>query len=81
MIVTDWIHAIAGSFILVSLALGVEASPIFVSRYWLLFTAFVGLNLLQFGFSKFCPLGLILKKLGVPENRNTTHSKLSSSKP
>ncbi len=69
MIISDWIHAIAGSFILLSLALGVEASPIFISKYWLFFTAFVGLNLFQFGFSKFCPLGLILKKLGVPERR------------
>lgn len=70
MVVTDWIHAIAGTFILLSLALGVnlEANPFFVSRYWLLFTTFVGANLLQFGFTKFCPLGLILKKLGVPEN-------------
>jgi hypothetical protein len=69
MIVTDWIHAIAGTFILASLALGVEASPLYHSSYWLFFTAFVGANLLQFGFTKFCPLGLILKKLGVPENR------------
>ena len=69
MIVTDWIHAFAGTFILLSLALGVEASPLFHSKYWLLFTAFVGANLLQFGFTRFCPLGLILKKLGVPEQR------------
>jgi hypothetical protein len=69
MIIVDWIHVIAGSFILLSLSLGIEASPIFLSKYWLFFTAFVGLNLFQFGFSKFCPLGLILKKLGVPENR------------
>lgn len=69
MITTDWIHSIAGAFILLSLALGVEVSPVFHSKYWLLFTAFVGLNLFQFGFSKFCPLGLILKKLGVPETR------------
>ena len=69
MIVTDWVHAIAGLFILVSLALGVEASPLFHSSYWLFFTAFVGLNLLQFGFSKFCPLAYILKYLGVPEKR------------
>jgi hypothetical protein len=69
MIVTDWVHAIAGLFILVSLALGVEASPLFHSSYWLFFTAFVGLNLLQFGFSKFCPLASILKYLGVPEKR------------
>lgn len=69
MIITDWIHTIAGSFILLSLCLGVEASPLFQSEYWLFFTAFVGLNLFQFGFTKLCPLGLILKKLGVPENR------------
>lgn len=69
MIITDWIHAIAGTFILLSLALGVEASPLYHSNYWLFFTAFVGANLLQFGFTKFCPLGLILKRLGVPENR------------
>jgi hypothetical protein len=69
MIVSDWIHVIAGSFILLSLSLGVEASPIYHSEYWLFFTAFVGLNLFQFGFSGFCPLGLILKKLGIPESR------------
>jgi hypothetical protein len=70
MIVTDLIHVFAGAFILLSLALGVEASPLFMSKYWLWFTAFVGANLFQFGFSKFCPLGIILKKLGVPETRS-----------
>lgn len=70
MTINDWIHAIAGTFILLSLALGVEASPLFHSKYWLFFTAFVGANLLQFGFTRFCPLGLILKRLGVPEQRN-----------
>lgn len=69
MNINDWIHILAGCFILLSLALGVDASPIFHSKYWLFFTAFVGLNLFQFGISKFCPLALILKKLGVPENR------------
>lgn len=69
MIITDWIHSIAGLVILLSLALGVEASPIFHHAYWLFLTAFVGANLLQFGFSKFCPLGMILKTLGVPESR------------
>ena len=67
MIVTDWVHTIAGSFILLSLALGVPASPVFQSQYWLFFTAFVGLNLFQYGISKFCPLALILKAVGVPE--------------
>jgi len=55
----------AGSFVLLSLALGAEASPLFVSKYFLLFTAFVGLNLFQSGFTKFCPLDSILAKLGV----------------
>lgn len=69
MIVSDWIHVIAGLFVLISLSLGIETSPVFHSKYWLFFTAFVGLNLFQFGFSKFCPLGYILKRFGVPEER------------
>jgi hypothetical protein len=69
MIVSDWIHVMAGSFILFSLSLGIEASPVFHSKYWLFLTAFVGLNLFQFGFSKFCPMELLLKKIGIPENR------------
>ena len=67
MTVERTIRILAGLFILVSLALGVEGSPLFVSRWWLAFTAFVGANLFQFGFSNVCPLGFILKKLGVPE--------------
>lgn len=67
MTVERYIRVFAGLFILVSLALGVEGSPLFVSRWALAFTAFVGLNLFQFGFSNFCPLGIILRKLGVPE--------------
>ena len=67
MTVDRLIHIFAGSFILLSLALGVQGSPLFVSPWWLAFTAFVGANLLQFGFSQVCPLGMILKKLGVPE--------------
>lgn len=67
MTVNDAIHSLAGTFILLSLALGVEASPIFVSKYWLWFTAFVGANLFQFGLSGFCPMAVILKKLGLPE--------------
>ncbi len=59
------IRIIAGTFILLSLSLGVEASPIFVSKYFLLFTAFVGLNLLQSGFTTFCPMNNILAKFGV----------------
>jgi hypothetical protein len=61
------IRIFAGTFILLSLALGVEASPIFLSKWWLAFTAFVGLNLLQYGITDACPLGWILKRAGVPE--------------
>jgi hypothetical protein len=56
--------AFAGFAILLSLALGMPGSPLFHHGYWLYFTAFVGLNLLQSAFTGFCPLALILKKLG-----------------
>jgi hypothetical protein len=67
MTVERYIRIFAGLFIMVSLALGVEESPLFVSHWALAFTAFVGLNLFQFGFTNFCPMGIILRKLGVPE--------------
>ncbi len=67
MTVDRYIHVIAGLFILVSLALGVPGSPLFVSQWCLAFTAFVGANLFQFGITKVCPMGWMLKKLGVPE--------------
>ena len=67
MTVERYIRIIAGLFILVSLALGVEESPVFVSHWALAFTAFVGLNLFQFGFSNFCPMGIILRKLGAKD--------------
>lgn len=56
----QWIRAIAGTFILVSLALGWLHS-----RYWLLFTAFVGLNLLQSAFTKWCLMEDILDRRGI----------------
>jgi len=58
---------VPGIFILLSLALGVPASPLFHSAHWLWFTAFVGANLLQSGFTQFCLLEIFLKKLGVKE--------------
>ncbi|HJV68190.1 DUF2892 domain-containing protein [Ideonella sp.] len=66
MTIDRLIHIFAGSFILLSLALGIPGSPLFVSPWWLAFTAFVGANLLQYGFTEVCPLGWILGKLGVP---------------
>ncbi|GAB5605263.1 YgaP family membrane protein [Sideroxyarcus sp. TK5] len=59
------VRIVAGFFVMLSLALGAQASPLFVSEYFLLFTAFVGLNLFQSGFTQFCPLNNILAKLGV----------------
>jgi hypothetical protein len=56
----------AGVFILLSLALGIPGSPLFVSPWWLAFTAFVGANLLQSSFTRWCPLEIILRKFGAP---------------
>ncbi|MGD9022661.1 MAG: DUF2892 domain-containing protein [Deltaproteobacteria bacterium] len=58
-----YIRAIAGSFVLISLALGYLHSP-----YWHLFTAFVGLNLLQSAFTKWCLMEDILGKLGLSKS-------------
>jgi hypothetical protein len=59
------VRLFAGAFILLSLALGVEASPLFASRHFLWFTAFVGANLFQSSLTGFCPLESILVRLGV----------------
>lgn len=68
MTVNRIVRIVAGFFVLLSLALGVEASPLFVNENWLWFTAFVGFNLLQSGFTRFCPLDMILKRAGVSES-------------
>lgn len=61
------VRIVAGFFILLSLSLGVESSPLFQNVQWLWFTAFVGANLFQSGFTRFCPLEMILKKLGIQQ--------------
>ncbi len=58
------VRAVAGIFVLTSILLAV-----FVSINWLWFTAFVGLNLLQSSFTKFCPLEMILDKIGITEEK------------
>jgi len=60
MTVERTLRLIAGAFVMLSLALGYWVSP-----YWYLFTAFVGLNLFQSGFTNWCPMMTILRKLGV----------------
>jgi Protein of unknown function (DUF2892) len=58
----DALRAIAGIFVLISLALGYLVHPA-----WYLFTAFVGLNLLQSGFTRWCPMMTLLARLGLAE--------------
>lgn len=65
--VNQFVRIFAGAFVLISLALGVEASPVFVNSNFLWFTAFVGVNLFQSGFTRFCPLENILRKFGVKD--------------
>jgi hypothetical protein len=65
MTIERYVRLFAGSFVLISLALGAPASPIFVSANWLWFTAFVGANLFQSSLTGFCPLVNILKAVGV----------------
>jgi hypothetical protein len=59
-------NTLAGFFIVLSLALGVQASPVFHHVYWLWFTLFVGVNLFQSGLTNWCLMDRILTRLGVP---------------
>jgi hypothetical protein len=63
MMLTAAAVVVGSSVILLTLALGYWVSP-----YWYLFTAFVGLNLFQSAFTNWCPMMTILRKLGVPGN-------------
>ena len=60
MTVERWLRFIAGFFVLLSVLLAR-----YHSIYWLFFTAFVGLNLLQSAFTNWCPMMTILRKAGV----------------
>ena len=61
MTVNRYLRLIAGSFVLLSLALGYSVHPAF---YW--FTAFVAVNLIQSGFTDWCPMMAFLRRLGAP---------------
>lgn len=63
MTVNDYLRLIAGTAVLVSVALGATVSPVFYA-----FTAFVGANLFQSALTKRCPMMWLLHKLGVPES-------------
>lgn len=64
---TSWqiVRVFAGTFILLSLLLGVPGSPLYMHSWWLALAAFVGANLLQSGLTRWCPLEIVLRKLGV----------------
>lgn len=64
MNITRVTRTMAGTFVLLSLALGVEASPLYHSSNWLWFTLFVGVNLFQSGITGWCLMDKILAKLG-----------------
>lgn len=68
MTINRIVRVVAGFFVLLSLGLGISGSPIFVNANFLWFTAFVGANLFQSGFTNLCPLVGILKKLGFKED-------------
>ena len=61
------LRLIAGAFVLASLALGTWVSP-----YWYLFTAFVGLNLFQSGFTNWCPMMAALRRAGISDTRKAS---------
>ena len=61
------VRIIAGVFILLSLLLGIPGSPLFASSWWLALTTFVGVNLLQSGFTRWCLMESILRKLGAKQ--------------
>jgi len=63
-----FIRAFAGTMILVSVAL-----TVFVSPWWLLFTTFIGVNLIQSAFTGFCPPSILLHRLGWVDDDGTIH--------
>jgi hypothetical protein len=69
MMIERTLRLIAGFFVLLSLALGH-----WVNQYWYLFTAFVGLNLFQSGFTNWCPMMTFLRRLGVGSQEKLKHA-------
>jgi len=62
MLLNEWLRLIAGTFVLMSVILG-----LLHSSYWFILTIFVALNLMQSAFTKWCPMITFLKKLGIKE--------------
>jgi hypothetical protein len=69
--INRFVRVIAGAFILISLAMAHVTGQADLSKLsWLWFTGFVGINLFQSGFTKFCPMDGILRRLGVPGDKD-----------
>ncbi|MCK9534659.1 MAG: DUF2892 domain-containing protein [Pseudomonas sp.] len=64
---TSWqvVRVVAGLFIVLSILLGAPSSPLFISEWWLAFTLFVGVNILQSGLTKWCLMETLLRKIGI----------------
>jgi hypothetical protein len=73
MTIHQSLRAIAGAFVLISLALGYWVSP-----YWYLFTTFVGLNLFQSAFTDWCLMMTFLRKLGAREQKTSSRAPRAS---
>lgn len=59
------VRLFAGFFVLLSIALGMEGSPLFLDVNWLWLAVFIGVNLFQSAFTKICPLEVVLKAAGI----------------
>ena len=59
------VRMVAGFFVLLSIALGMEGSPFFLDVNWLWLAVFIGGNLFQSAFTKICPLEIVLKAAGI----------------
>lgn len=68
MTVDRYVRLFAGAFVLLSLALGAPGSPVFQNQHWLWFTGFIGFMMAQSAITGFCPMGTVLRALGVKES-------------
>ncbi len=68
MTIGRYVRLFAGSFVLLSLVLGAPVSPVFRNLNWLWFAGFVGFMMAQSGITGFCPMGTVLRAMGVKES-------------
>ena len=65
MTATHIVRMVAGFFVLLSVALGMQGSPVFLDVNWLWLAIFIGFNLFQSAFTKVCPLEIVLRAAGI----------------